>query len=592
MKFLRDSKIDCVDKEMRHHSIYNTTGLGIEFTTFTYENAGYMIGWELSNDKETIYGETIKELIDFLTKLIKEYDFKNHSNKCYQKDILVIYTDNIKKIKGFLQKYVEEEFGDKSFIIKEFIEFRDITTFIKDSKTIKCEMDLDCNNSMAIAKYAQHLIDDIFVPERYFYITRFQRISKRIAKRCHKEKNTMAQDIYPDTYNDYKILHNGYFGGLCYAPYTIPIEEDMIIVDRKSAYIYDMMIENHCISKEKDVDKQNWRYYLSSKSKLSFGVYKIKYRNTNSIAKCFKTHENVKVKSGCIDEIFTDIFCFTNIDLKNFINAVKEYNIIDIECWVLKEYEAGKLPDYMLMTLYEENIKKEESKDAPSYIYQGNKCDLNGIYGVTVKQIDSKIYSDKKKFASVAPQWGIWTTSYAKKNLLDLALSLEDGTWYYSDTDCIICQNNEYNRQKIREYNKKIRQNVAEFCNKYDFDFTKLEKLGQFCIEKEIKKFRSIATRLYMYTDKENNFTLKASGLNQDNEDFVLDEEFWYNCREPKYGKRKIYKTTNELTKCVINGKEYISDGSYYEVNCDLDNPMEFIEAFYDLIVESKFRNW
>ena len=60
---------------------------------------------------------------------------------------------------------------------------KDITTFIKDSKTIKCEMDLDCNNSMAIAKYAQHLIDDIFVPERYFYITRFQRISKRIANR-------------------------------------------------------------------------------------------------------------------------------------------------------------------------------------------------------------------------------------------------------------------------------------------------------------------------------------------------------------------------------------------------------------------------
>ena len=498
-------KIAIRDKENHNVSNYLIMGCGLSLDIYSdVENLiGYIRNWEIAFEGKLISGDSFEGLVKYLTNLIGAFELKQIS-EC-KKDILIIYIDNLDKIRGFFEDYITEDFTHYVQVF-DFIEFRDIHPW---NKTITSAID--------IAKHADFLIKEIFVPEKYFYLTPNQRPRKKIVKAAKAMKDTTAKELFPEPC-EFAYIRTGLFGGLCYCPYpNLVIKDPMIEVDIDSAYIFDFLIQRHVMSQLRPAEPEHWEYYLSADSVTSIGTYKIKYTCNTLKARCFKTEDGEKVDLG----EYTDRFIMNNIDLKIFMSLV---NVQDIKCLSLFEADLDYIPKYLQNQLVEEYIKKEELKltlgsDDPKTQLQ--KVSVNGIYGDSIRKFDETISIKRaKNIVGVVPQWGIWCTSYCKAYLLGLASQL-DG-WYYSDTDSIYCKDTPQNRERIFNYNKSIQNEVKEFCNKFGYDYDKLQNLGTFKIKDEIVKFKAITNKIYMYKTKDDEMVLKAAGCNKRKE--ILDE--------------------------------------------------------------------
>lgn len=503
------------DKGTHNFSNYVTVGCGLELQIYNdYDQLkGIIKEWYLSTGSKMVSGTDFESLRRYILSLIKTYDLKQIS-KC-KKDILVIYIDNLDKIRGFFEDYITEDFAHYVQVF-DFIEFRDMSTWNKNLHT-----------SIDIALYAQFLIDNVFIPEKYYYLTPNQRPRKKIKKLAKEYKDETAKLLYPDPC-DYRYFKYAMFGGLCYCPYPgLLIDEPLIEIDMDSAYIFDFLVQKHVMSEFEIIDPQYWEYYLTSDTATSLGRYKITYTCYSNKCHCFKDMDGNRIEPTEYGMPETRQFILNNIDLAILMKLL---NIQGIQCCALRAAKLDYLPEYMHKALIEEYTKKEELKqtlgsDDPKTMLQ--KVCVNGIYGDTIRKYDTGLEIKRaKQDAAVIPQWGIWTTSYCKAYLLGLGLQL-DG-WYYGDTDSIYCKDTPKNRQIIEEYNNSIRQETKEFCDKFGYDYNKLDKLGTFVLKTTIRKFKALTHKIYMYATKDNKMVLKAAGSNKKTVD--IDERlFTYN---------------------------------------------------------------
>ena len=475
-----------------HWHIYSEVGYGFTINNEYIDGKGVMNGWELSVASDRTYtGETVEEFIDLLKRFIKELKLSKY--KKATKDLIVIYTDNLTKIKGFFKDYITLEFNTIYIQILEFFEFREINKW------------KELTDANEIAAYAQYLINTVFIPNKYWYLTPNQIPRRAIAKACNDDT---ASKIFPINYEQYLLFRKALFGGICYVPYkNLVVEEPLICLDLTSAYIYDLLIEKHCVSRFVLDDENNWEYYVDSTTKTSLGLYEISYTCSTNKIHCFKDIEGRNFEIGT----HTVATILTSVDLKTFMDLV---NITDIKCKWLYTCNLDNLPKYMLDELVKQYIKKVDLKGVDEEAYNLQKPVVNGIYGDCIRDYSTEVmFYDAKRKPSVAPQWGIWCTSYAKKNLLKLATKVEG--WVYSDTDSIYCFDNEYNRKLVKEYNAEVKKNLLKFCGLYGYDYSKLKDLGTFKVEKTIRKFRAINQKLYMYETTDGKFKLTAAGLDQ-----------------------------------------------------------------------------
>lgn len=479
------------------------------------------------------------DLISELRELIAEYKLTKTSET--SKDLLVIYTNNLMKIKGFFSEYITEEYNDLYIQLLDVIEFRNICRW------------KDLHTAEEIAKYAQFLIDHKFIPDKYWYLTPNQIPRRAISKACND--NTAAQ-IYPPTYDVYKMFRKALFGGICYTPYReLVIDEPIMCLDLTSAYIFDLLIELHCMSKFEYTDPEAWELYLETSKRTSIGHYTIKYSCISNKIHCFKDiYGNNFEKGECVVHA-----TMTSVDLKTFIELA---DVQEIKCIWLFTCELGHLPKYMLDEVVKQYIIKVELKGKGEE-YDLQKSVVNGIFGDCIRDYDDRSFGSARRRPSVAPQWGIWCCSYAKKNLLSLSTKVKG--WVYSDTDSIYCFDNEYNRGLLNDYNRRTTARVKEFCEEFGYDFEKLKDLGTFKIEKTIKKFKAVTNKVYMYTTTDGEFHLTAAGLDQSTikvDESLYDKPIPFGSRLYKYIDENGYHeerkggiesalTTIELTKKI-----------------------------------------
>ena len=550
--------LDVIDKSKMNHSKYlkNIYVLDIDF--FTYEKAGYIKSWTLKSVNDEYKGNSYEEFLSVLNYIKYKYDLKVYSK--YSKDLIMIYIDELDKIRGFFSEFVTYDFSLYVQLFDNF-EFRSYKNWNKKLKNID-----------DVIEYMQKLVDEMFIPERYFYMTPNQRTRKRIYKKCKKNNNDIAKQLYPTSYNNYVNLRKSLFGGICYCPYPNKIiEHPMIAIDLKSAYIYSLLIEKHCISKINNVNKSEWEYYIDNEFESSYGIYNITYTTASNIIHCYKDIDGNNLESR---EHCTVTMALNNIDLKLLLNMNK-VTIHKVECIYLEAYNTEYIPEYLRTVLIEEYIKKNHiNKEEDKILYDAQKVILNGIYGNTIKCINSnEEFKANKNSASLTPHWGIWTTSYTKQLLLGLTLNLSG--WYYSDTDSAYCLDTIENRRKIEKYNEEIRLRVKDFCDKFGYDFNELKDLGTFEIEYEIKKFKALKQKEYLFTTVDNELIVKAAGCSK--EEMILDDNLYKVSKLP-IGTR-IFKFINDKeTKCNIDGKEYKSKGSYYEI------PLKNDAAYYMMV--------
>lgn len=546
------------DKGKGHISDYVEEVYGLEIDFFTKDNAGYIKSWKLSGPQCEVSGTSIDKLLKTLEYLKELYHlgYCETKKKEISKNIvrtLLVYIDNLNIIRGFFNKYITEDFNN--YVIVDFVEFRDISGW-----------DETVHSARDIAKKAEYLFNNLFLPESYVYQSVSQVPRKRIEKACN---DNTAKDIFPKKYHEYLSLRQSLFGGLVYIPYpNMVIEEPMLALDLTSAYIYSLLIEKHCITPFKEVDTDNWEFYLDSQNTTSLGLYKISYTCWSNKIHVYKDiYDNNLEKGG-----HTVIINLNNVDLKLLISMC---TVVNIECLDLQEAKLGYLPKYLLDKIVEEYIKKEETTGEDHVI---QKRAVNSIYGGTIMKInDESTFIYKRKTASLAPQWGIWTTSYTKKLLLTYALKCEG--WYMSMTDSVYCLDTPKNRELLKEFNDNIRKNILNFCGLFGYDYSKLKNLGTFKVEAEIKKFKAFRAGAYCYTKKDNSMVVKASACDKTN--IELNDDLYKDTYVLPTGSRRFPMFNPDTTECEVDGVKYKSEGSYYEIVTKSNVETEVATAIY-----------
>ena len=542
-------------KRKCNHEYIEDLGIGVIFDTFTYKGAGYVEAWEVAFSDGTIYnGKTVEEFVDFLEELKSTYLLSKRSD--FNKDTLILYTNDVLKLYWFLHNHAKsiEKFHDYYFIFNELFEFRDITIW-----------NSECTSTLEIAKYAQVLIDELFLPNRYFYITPTQSITKKIKKRCDSD---IAKQLYPNNILQYNLWRKSYFGGIFVANYTNIILDDSVTVeyDRDSAYIYDLLIEKHLCEPLYEADVDNYRYYLENEDKY-FSIMEIEIKHIFGIHRALSYLKDIKGER--LSEDKQQVLYITNTDmliLEAFTKLV-DYTVKKI--WVGKK---DYLPRYVASVIEEEYAKKVELKPYKNKYpekYHLQKIKVNSIYGSTVKKKKKfDKFKELRESAYLAPQWGILTSAYARKKLLLVASKLKN--WYYSATDSIFCEDSLENAKVIDEFNKECLENVIQYCLRNGLDIKTFKDLGQFKVEVLIKKMLILGKQQYMYTTVDGEFCMQASGIPKgkytEEEAYKLkprgdrDKEHIISSGDKIYGREN-----HNITTCTINGRTYTSNGSYYD---------------------------
>lgn len=531
------------DKGSHNYSDYIEEGVGLVIHSFDHDGAGYISGWELCAPDYEVSGTSLEKLINVLKFLVTKYDLHFNLVRGVEskntKKVLVIYTDNLFKVRCFLNKYITLEFP-LYFQVLDFIEFRPMDIWNPEALTAR-----------DIANYADMLIKNIFVPEKYYYLTPNQRPRKLLKA---TSKFIDLSDIVPKKYHSYTALRKALYGGINYVrSIGRVIEDPMIAIDLTSAYIYCLCVLKHCMSEFTTTDTSDFEYFLDSPSKTSLGLYRITYNSWSDRIRCYKDLSGTHFEKGNNITVNT---MMNNIDLKNFIDLA---DVTNIQCLTLEEANLDYLPKEIIDVIITEYIKKTKfDKNDPLRDVQ--KATVNGIYGDTIRTMKSeKDYMAFLKQPYLAPQWGIWTTSYCKKLILDVALKV-DG-WYMSATDSIYCLDTPDNRKVIEEFNNKIRQSVKDFCDRFGYKYNDLKDLGTFDME-EIVKFKAFRHGAYVYTNKNGNVVVKASGCNKEE---LPNDDSLYKLDTLPTGTRSYEFFNDKHTECTINGTHYESDGSYVE---------------------------
>lgn len=535
-------KIHCLCKKKCNHEYINTTPCAIVIDSFTYNGAGYIKEWIVKTPYDVVKGDTIEKLILFFDKLKDDMNLKIKSN--YNKDTIIIYTDELSKCYGFLHNYYKdiELFSNYYFSFENF-EIRDITTFFNIPN-----MDI-YNKVDKILTYVKTLYDNIFINDKYFYITPVQKIRKDIKKNHNGE----ATDLFPNSVWDYDELYQTYIGGFCICNYPkLDITQyNTIEIDRKSAYIYDLLIEKHVCEPLHSENPNYFQYYFENSDDYYIqALLKIKFSGAKHGYELFTDINGNKI------EPYKD--CIIRINNIDFLVLKSLCSSLDYECISMEIAKKDYLPRYIAEIIEREYMKKVELEitkpNSPELRLQ--KIIVNGIYGSTVKKIQDN-YKTEKNEAFLSPYWGVLTTSYARLNLLSLAHKLIN--WLYTDTDSIFCKECDENYKLIDEYNAIIEQKVYNYCIKNNLDFNKLHELGKFVKKGVFKRFKANGKKQYMHTDLYGNFKITASGITKQ-----YGEEA-YNLERLERGIVKIGYITDDKTECTINGIKYVSNGSYFE---------------------------
>lgn len=562
----RDGFTCCSTGGKNHKNYVNTIyTLNIDFISDEDVGAGFMTGFQVYDSDGLVYrGKNTQEFYDFLNCLKLKYNLESYNK--FSKDSVIIYIDKVLKAYGFFYNHVTSSFMPFNVEIDDFFEIRSYQTWQKD-----------LDNAEAAAKVIQKIVDKVFIPEKHFYLTPNSRTRHHIKAAAKKENCDIATDLYPKNAREYRRLREALYGGICYCPLPGVIKEKKILgLDIKSAYIYSLLTQRFPMSQARKASTDTWEFYMDSPYESSLGVYEITYTTTSNIIHCFKEWTDVKATNLVSGKDVTVILTLDDVDLKTLL-TLPRVMVSKVSCKYLEVYDNDYLPHYMVDILVNEYLKKSSiDKDKDLELYSMQKVVLNGIYGNTIKNEGLDYYSSLKSKAAMAPQWGIWTTSYTKKHLLSLALQIEG--WLYSDTDSIYCYDTEDNRNKLDEFNKDVNKVMAKFCERTGYIHKELLELGTFELEHEIKKFKALKQKEYLFTIeventintddgktiiiKEDKIIVKAAGCNK--EEMKLDDRL-YKCKMLPVGTKRFPDTNKKPAKTTIDGITYYSESSYFE---------------------------
>ena len=136
--------------------------------------------------------------------------------------------------------------------------------------------------------------------------------------------------------------------------------------------------------------------------------------------------------------------------------------------------------------------------------------------------------SQEKTKAFLSFSWGVWVTAYARRNLIENIIALDD-KMVYADTDSIKLVSG-YDKSIIEDYNKKVIDKLKKVSEKLEIPFSKFApediKGNKHCLglfEKEYtskenkdftyKEFKTEGAKKYAYRTMDGEVKITVSGV-------------------------------------------------------------------------------
>lgn len=338
--------------------------------------------------------------------------------------------------------------------------------------------------------------------------------------------------------SEYKLLKRAFQGGFTHAnaKYVRRVETSVASYDFTSSYPFVMLSELFPMGKgfkvtNLDFDKFN---ALSKTFLMVFDIKligvspKIDCDNPISISRCYHA-ENYIVNNGRV--VFADELALscTSIDLEVYLAF---YNIEHMEIGDCYCYAKGYLPKNFILSILKVYNDKTQLKGVKGKEreYLHSKELLNSMYGMSVTDVvqdlitydnieewgeeiqdESELiekYNNAKDRFLFYP-WGVFVTSYARRNLFSGIMECGDD-YIYSDTDSIKVMNHENHSGYFESYNNKVVEKLERMCDYYNipFDLTRpktingtTKQIGAWDFEGIYRSFKTLGAKRYIYFD-------------------------------------------------------------------------------------------
>lgn len=374
---------------------------------------------------------------------------------------------------------------------------------------------------------------------------------KEIKKQSYYDYRDLMNALKINDLEEYKLLKRAFQGGFTHAnaKHVREINKNVSSYDFTSSYPYVMLSELYPMGKGFKIDGVNREKYNTyvKNNLMVFDLHligvspKINCDNPISISRCYSA-KNYIINNGRV--VFADelILSATNIDLEIYMAF---YNIKHVEISNCYCYAKGYLPKNFILSIlnvYNEKTKLKGVKGKEKE-YLHSKELLNSMYGMSVtdvvqdlitydndnewgleqqdkKDLINKYNNNKSRFLFYP--WGIFVTSYARRNLFSGILECNDD-YIYSDTDSIKILNRENHLKYFNEYNKKVVHKLQKMCDYYNIPFEmckpktikgKEKIIGVWDYEGTYKYFKTLGAKRYLYYDTELHATIAGVSKN------------------------------------------------------------------------------
>lgn len=355
-------------------------------------------------------------------------------------------------------------------------------------------------------------------------------------------KRTVRKSINTDPIV-YNRLQQCFAGGYTHANwiYTDEIVKNVSSYDETSAYPYVLVT---CKFPSTAFRKANVKTRSDLMSRFAyiltvhFKNIKCKYYNNFISANKCTLLKGAKYDNGRVIEAQELEIVLTDIDFYFILDAYEcEYEIIEA-WWSLYNYLPKKfiefiLDKYVIKTKYKNVVGKEIE-------YATEKGKFNSLYGMSVTNTirDNVIYKDEslewyeekltnediedklekeKKKGFLSFSYGVWTTAYARDNLLRRVIAL-DPYVLYCDTDSIKLKDG-YDKSIFLKYNESVKNKITYVSKLLDIPFEKYcpkdndgveHLLGVFEYEGDYEEFITQGAKKYAVTKWKKNKKIKS----------------------------------------------------------------------------------
>lgn len=417
--------------------------------------------------------------------------------------------------------------------------------------TQKLEMDYDeIRNSLTdITDITDYIANDVFICNEYYEYLLTQTVDKGqplpytqtgIVRNLVKEKyqfhdfseTKVVSKMFPKSVAQYnRIMQWLYSGGITHAnhDYVGDVIENVTCIDFTSSYPAVMVHEKYPMGGFKKSSYTTIEQLSKHKfwyATVTFtGITQTTSHSLISSSKCIKS-DNLIEDNGRVMYANSITIMITNVDYEYISKFYKWDNYRMSNSYYCND--SDYLPSYLLENMLHNGQQKAELKakglnDTPEYFK--NKALFNCYYGLCVQRLvrdsiswtytdgyvteKSDDYAQVKSTASLSPFWGIYVTSYARRNLCINMWNIEKtgANVVYYDTDSLYIKDIEKATAVIENWNETMYTlNDKLKLNKCFHD------LGAWDVDPSVT-FKTLGAKRYIKVTADNHVKATIAGL-------------------------------------------------------------------------------